>query len=284
VNHFKQHKLLSLVLMLAYALSACSGVPAGPGGPSPQNGQSQEVVFSGTVEAIGAGQWTVSGQAISLSSATAVDASIQVGDNVKVEAVVDQDGAVSAVRIEGANANSNDDRTNASNSNDGNSNDNHATDIASNSNDGQADNSNAANGNTNASVNDSGNNNSATGPEQEVFGTVQAITSESVTINGVTYMISDLTEFKDLIAVGDSIKMHVIANADDTFTVREIERSAGAGSDDNSNSNASDDSSDDSNENDDSQDDNSNGDDDNGNDDDGDDDHNDNDSGSNDNG
>lgn len=270
MKDLKKYKLVSLALMLAYVLSACSGVPAGPGGQSPQNGQSQEVVFSGTVEAIGAGQWTVSGQSISLSSTTAVGANIQVGDTVKVEAVVDQDGTVKAVRIESAgaedaaNANSNDNNTNTSNSNDGS-----ATDNASSSNDRPADNSGSDTSNTNE--------NTATGPEQEVSGTVQAVTTESITINGVTYMISDLTEFKDLIAVGDSVQVHVIVNEDGTFTILEIKKSAGAGNDDNSNSN-------DANENDDSNDDNSNGDDDNANDDGGEDDHNENDSGSNDNG
>lgn len=277
MKNLKQYKFLSLALMLAYVLSACSGVPAGPGAPSSQNGQSQEVVFSGTVEVIGAGQWTVSGKSISLSSTTAVDTNIQLGDNVKVEAVVSQDGTVTAVRIESAGA---DDVANG-NSNDDNVNDINANDNPSNSNDGQADNSNSDNNNTN--VNDNGNDNTADGPEQEVFGTVQAITAESITINGIVYMISDFTEFKDLIVVGDTVKLHVIVNADGTFAIREIEKSTGAGDDDNSNSNGSDDNSNDSNEHDDSNDDNSNGDDDNGNDDDGDDDHNDNDSESNDN-
>jgi hypothetical protein len=273
VKNLKQYKLLSLTLILAYVLSACSGVPAGAGGQTLQNDQSQEVVFTGTVEGIGAGQWTVSGQAISLTSTTSVDANIQVGDNVKVEAVVDQGGVVTAVRIESAgadeavNANSNDDNTNTANSNDGNAND------------VQDDNSNADNSNANGNENDA-----PAGAEQEVFGIVQAITTDSINIDGVMYQVASFTEFKDLIAVGDLVKVHVILNADGTLTIREIEKSDGIGDDDNSNSNGSDDnpngSDDNSNSNDDDNDDDDNNSDDSGNDN-GDDDDNDNNSGSN---
>ena len=223
----KQYELLSLTLILAYALSACSSVPAGAGGQTPQNDQSQEVVFTGTVEGIGAGQWTVSGHAISLTSTTSVDANIQVRDNVKVEAVVDQGGVVTAVRIESAvanqatNTNSNDDNTNTANPNDG-----------------QDGNSNADNSNANANSSD---NDAPVGAEQEVFGMVQAITTDSINIDGVMYQIASFTEFKDMVADGDLVKVHVILNADGTLTIREIEKSDGIGDDDNSNSNGSDD-------------------------------------------
>ena len=93
----------------------------------------------------------------------------------------------------------------------------------------------------------------------EVVGVVEATTDDTITINGVTYQLASFTEFKDLIAVGDQVKIHVIVNADGTFTILEIEISTG---DDNSN---------DANSNDDNGND-DNGNDDNGNDDDGDDD------------
>ena len=232
----------SVLVVLAYVLSACSGAPAVQSGDdqSSQSGQVQEVVFTGTVDSMGGGQWTVSGQAINVDGATSVDANIVVGDNVKVEARVSQDGSVTAVSIEtsGAddtNANSNDDNQNDSNTN--------ANDNTSNSNDNQADNSNSANSNDDNS-NGNGNDNSSTGSDQEVSGLVEAITTDSITINGVVYMLADFTEFKDLIAMGDQVKIHVIVNADGTFTIREIERTAGTGiGGDNSNGNGSDDNS-----------------------------------------
>ncbi len=254
----------SVLVVLAYVLSACSGAPAGQPGndQSSQSGQIQEVVFTGTVDSMGGGQWTVSGQAINVDGATVVDANILVGDNVKVEARVGQDGNVTAVSIETSGA----DDTN-SNSNDDNQNGSNANDNASNSNDNQNDNSNS---NTNSgNDNGNGNDNSSADSEQEVSGVVEAITTDSITINGVTYLIADFTEFNDLIAMGDQVKVHVIVNADGTLTIREIERSSGTGiGNGNSNDNGSDDNS---NSNDDNGND-DNGNDDNGNDDNGDDD------------
>ena len=249
----------SILVVLAYVLSACSGaqaVPSSNNNQSSQSGQVQEVVFTGTVDSMGGGEWTISGQAVSVDSTTAVDASIVVGSNVKVEARVDQAGKVAANRIELAGA---DDANVNANANDANQNGSNANDNTSNSNDNQADNSNSANSNDDNS-NGNSNDNSSTGTEQEVSGLVEAITTDSITINGVVYMLADFTEFKDLIAMGDQVKIHVIVNADGTFTIREIERTSSAGiGGDNSNSNGSDDNSNVSS--------NSNGNDDNGNDD-----------------
>ncbi len=273
----------SILVVLAYALSACSGAQAVPSSnsQSSQPGQVQEVVFTGTVDSMGGGEWTISGQAVSVDGTTAVDASIVVGSNVKVEARVDQAGKVAANRIELAGADDTNANSNAANQNDSNANDN-----TSNSNDNQADNSNSANSNDDNS-NGNSNDNSSTGSEQEVSGLVEAITTDSITINGVVYMLADFTEFKDLIAMGDQVKIHVIVNADGTFTIREIERTAGTGigggnsnsngSDDNSNSNGNDDNGNDDNSNDD------NGNDDNGNDDNGNDDNGNDDNGNDDN-
>jgi Domain of unknown function (DUF5666) len=120
------------------------------------------------------------------------------------------------------------------NANDANSNTGNQNDSASNSNDTQDDNSNSG----------SGNDNSGVGIEQEVSGVVEALTTESITINGVTYAFADFTEFKDVIALGDQVKLHVLVNADGTFTIREIEKSDATGVDDgNSNSNGLDDNS-----------------------------------------
>lgn len=93
--------------------------------------------------------------------------------------------------------------------------------------------------------------------EVEVFGVVESMTDTTLTINGVTYnIVANLTEFRDVISVGDQVKIHVIVNADGTFTIREIEISIGNdngnhNSNDNTNSNSNDDNSNDSNSNDD---------------------------------
>jgi uncharacterized protein DUF5666 len=129
-----------------------------------------------------------------------------------------------------------DDNGNSSNSNDTNSDDANSNDTNSNGND---DNSNTAGDDPN-----------------EIFGIVEAITADSITVGGVTYQLAAITEFKDAVAVGDQVKIHIIVNADGTFTVREIEISDGLSGDDNGNdANSNDDNGNDDNSNDDNGDD-----------------------------
>lgn len=164
-------------------------------------------------------------------------------------------------------ANSNEVLDNSANSNDANTNDANANgNVNANSNDDSSNvngNSNDDNSNANGNSNDDNSNTAPSGPEQEIVGAVQAITKESITINGVTYKLASFTEFKGTIVLGDQVKIHVIVNADGTFTIREIEKTTGAGTDNsNSNSNTNSNSNDDnSNSNSNSNDDNSNGDD-----------------------
>jgi Domain of unknown function (DUF5666) len=261
--------ILSALLLGAFLLSACSGAlpQQDDSSQSPAGSQSTEVVFTGTVQSVGGGQWLISGQQVDVDGSTSVDPNVKVGDIVKVEAKVSQDGAVLALKIESsrpddAGANGNDSNTNDVNANDDNTNAN--------------DNANT-NDNSNANSNDDNSNTAPAGPTQEAFGVVESITTNSITIGGVTYSIANFTEFKTLIAVGDQVKIHVIVNANGTLTIREIEKTTGTGigndngnsnfngSDDNSNGNSnSNDNGDDDNSNDNS---NSNSNDDNGGDD-----------------
>ncbi len=215
INRFA---LVSLLLVGAYLLSAC-------GGTLPQSSASEvapkvlekEVVFTGVVESMNGSQWVISGQAVTVDPAAALDPNITVGLIVKVEGKVSADGTVVALKIETSTVS--DDNANGGNSNDvGNTNDGNSNSNA---------NSNDDNGNDDGS-NDNGDD------AGEVFGVVEAISADSVTINGVTYQFASFTEFKDAIAVGDQVKLHVIVNADGTFTIREIEKSDGS-DDDNSN-------------------------------------------------
>lgn len=218
--------LLSALVLGAFLLSACSGaVPQQDDSPGGSAGTSSEVVFTGTVQSMGGAQWLISGQSVEVDSSTAVDSSIQVGDIVRVEANVSQEGAVLAMKIESSSP-GDDSNANDANSNDDNANTNGDDGNANENTNGVDDNSNA---NTNANSNDvmSG---------SEIFGLVESITADSITIGGVTYTIASFTEFKDIISLGDQVKIHVIVNADGTLTIREIEKSSGS-DDDNSNIN-----------------------------------------------
>jgi hypothetical protein len=221
----KSHRfLVSILLLGAYLLSACSGaapLSAPQQDDSSSASQSAEVVFTGNVEAMGASQWTISGQVIGVEGAS-IDANIQVGDIVKVEASVMADGSIFALRIEAVRPASVDD--NANGDMNGNTND----DMNGNANDNM-------NGNANDDMN--GNANESPDDEQEIYGVVEALASDSITVSGVTYTIASFTEFKTIVSVGDQVKLHVVVASDGALVVREIERTSSASDDDNSNGN-----------------------------------------------
>lgn len=99
-------------------------------------------------------------------------------------------------------------------------------------------NSNDTNSNDTSSNSNNSSDDSSNSSDVEVFGIVDSMTETTITVNGVTYNITaELTEFKDVISVGDQVKIHVIVNADGTFTIREIEMSGG---DANGNANSND--------------------------------------------
>lgn len=233
--------IMSVLVIGAYLLSACSGAGVAPKSvDNSQSGQPREVVFTGTVESIGDGQLVINGQQVSVDASVLAASNVQVGDIIKVEANVASDGSVVVLKIEGSASDDGNANSNGANANDDNANAN--ANVNANTNDNANDN---GNGNGNAN-----NNEAPAGPAQEIFGVVQAITADTITISGVTYSLANFTEFKNTVAVGDQVKIHVIVNANGTFTVREIERSAGTGidgnnngNDDNSNSNGSDDNS-----------------------------------------
>ena len=154
----------------------------------------------------------------------------------------DQNSAVTSVGAQPSGADDVNHNSFVDNANETDINDDNVNGDSANSNDDQDENSNADddNGNGNENANDNGDDDQGEdiNDDQEVIGTVEAITADSITINGVTYLISDFTEFNDLISVGDQVKIHVIVNADGTFTISEIEKTDDINVDDgNSNTN-----------------------------------------------
>jgi len=227
INRFK---VLSFFLIAAYLLAACGGTL--PSSAAPAKGPKVDasiVAFTGIVEAINGAQWTVSGQTLTLDPQVSLDPNIKVGDRVKVEANVSADGSVVALKVESpasddavstpsADANSTPDPVGTP-----------SVDVSSTP--------------DVSSTSDPSSPQAAGNAQNEIFGTVEAMTTDTITINGVAYNLTQgFTEIKDILAVGDQVKLHVIPNADGTFTVREIEKSAATTVDDNSsNSNGSDD-------------------------------------------
>lgn len=228
INRFK---VLSFFLIGAYLLAACGGTmpQATTSGKGPKV-ETNVVAFTGIVEAINGMQWTVGGQTLTLDPQVSMDPNIAVGDQVKVEANVSADGAVVALKVESsvvddsvstpsadANASSTPDPVGTP-----------SADVGSTPNV--------------SSTSDPSSTQASGGAQNEIVGSVEAITMDTITIDGVTYNLASFTEIKDTLSVGDQVKVHVIVNADGTITVREIEKSAAATVDDHSsNSNSSDD-------------------------------------------
>lgn len=220
-------KVLSFFLIAAYLLAACGGTL--PGSAIAAKGAKPEanvVAFTGIVDAINGTEWTVGGQKLTLDSQASLDPNIAVGDEVKVEANVSADGTVIALKVESS---VNDDVLSTSSADASSTPEPVSTSSPVTSASPEV-----------SSTPDPASNQAAGVNENEIFGAVQAMTADTVTINGVTYSLASFTEFKDTISVGDQVKLHVMVNADGTFTVREIEKSLGL-SDDNSNSSGSDD-------------------------------------------
>jgi len=194
-------RMLSSFLLAGYLLAACGGTLADSAGSveSPKV-QEDAVVFTGIVEAMNAAVWTIDGQMLVLDPQATLDPTIAVGDSVRVEAHVLDNGALVAFKVESS---ASDDPVSTASA--------------------------EANSASNPLRTSDSSVSQATGANQgEVFGVVEAITADSLTVGGVTYTVTDSTEIKSEVAVGDQIKLHLIAKADRTFTVLEVEKSLAA--------------------------------------------------------
>lgn len=72
--------------------------------------------------------------------------------------------------------------------------------------------------------------------EFEVIGVVESLDAQTLTVNGQAIAILAATEVKSALAVGDTVKVHVVRAQDGSLAAREIELSA-TGFEDNGNTN-----------------------------------------------
>ena len=228
MNIINRFKVLSIFLIAAYLLVACGGpLPSAATSAKGPKVDASLVAFTGIVEAMNGAQWTVSGQTLTLDPQVSLDPNIGVGDRVKVEANVSADGSVVALKVKSP---ANDDLISTPAVEDHSIPDPIATTSA-----GVSSTPEISSTSDPSSVPVTGN------AQNEILGAVEAMTANTITISGVTYNLASFTEIKDIVAVGDQVKLHVILNADGTFTVREIGKSATTTVDDHSsNSNGAD--------------------------------------------
>lgn len=156
----------NILLVVIAAASILVGACAGTAGSSPAAAKVEPipVAYTGVIESMDGNQWVVNGQAIVVDPAVVRDGPFKIGDTVKIEVAVDQDGSLIVTRVElpeqsdltdlpvfgGDNINDdniNDDNVNDDNSNDENVNDDNSNDD--NVNDSNANDDNATDGNAN---------------------------------------------------------------------------------------------------------------------------------------
>ena len=88
----------TLVLLVAYVLSACGGLPqqadSSAGEQAAIKVRAVEVAYTGVVEAINGNEWTVNGQVLTVDPAVVQDGPFQAGDTIKIEGSVNPDGTI----------------------------------------------------------------------------------------------------------------------------------------------------------------------------------------------
>jgi hypothetical protein len=188
--------LRAAIILIGIVLSACA--PAGNPSVDANVGGGKslpDVSFSGVIESIAGGQWTINGQPMQVDSSVLRDGPFAVGDTVQVQASVAEDGSVTVQRIESPSA---------------------VATVEADSSTPQAPSSMPAISSTSQApvFDDHGN---------EILGTVDAITDTSITVGGQTYTFAAGIEIKGEIVAGAAVKLHFTVNPDGTLSVREIE-------------------------------------------------------------
>ena len=213
MKSISRFRVFSIFFVMAYLLAACGG--SLPKTVTPAKGPKVDanvVAFTGTVESINGAEWTVSGQKFTLDPQAVLDSNITVGDEVKVEARVSAGDGVVATKVVSSKVDNTTSSSVADNSGMPDAVDTSSSDL------------NSAPAGIMSSAQDVSVR-QADANENEIFGTVEAITADTITVDGVTYSLTNFTEIKDAPIVGDAVKLQVTVNADGTVTVREIEKS-----------------------------------------------------------
>ena len=144
--------VLIVTVLVSMLLGACTAAPGAA------KVDSAPVAYTGTIESIDGDQWVVNGQIITVDPSVVRDGPFKVGDVIKVEVAVSQDGSLTVTRVELPQADDliqlpemGDDNSNDANGNDANSNDDNSN--GGNSNDDNGNGSNSNDDNTNSNTN-----------------------------------------------------------------------------------------------------------------------------------
>jgi hypothetical protein len=198
----------------------------------------KSIELTGVVSSLTAESWTIMGRVMAVTPQTEIKGTFAVGDTVKVHAMVNADGSLTALEIEAGtpsgnvndnqNANQND---NVNDNQNANQNDNGNENINANSNENENENSNA-NENENENANDNSNDNGFEDEDQFEFkGTVQTMLPDMWVIGGITVAVSPETSFRGTIAVGDKVEVKAFELPDGSLTAIVIKLEDGSSND-----------------------------------------------------
>jgi hypothetical protein len=187
--------LRAAIVLLSILLSACA--PAANSAPGIGGGGKAlaDVVISGAIESMNGHQWVVNGKTVRVDPSVLRDEPFAVGDTVKVEASMSDDGTVTTQQVETPAAGIPAESASRAPDDSFSMPDNSATPQP-------------------PIFDDQGN---------EAVGIVDAVADTSITVGGQTYTFAQGVEFKGDIVAGASVKLHFTVNADGTFSVTEIE-------------------------------------------------------------
>ncbi len=96
--------LIPMLVLSTLLVSACTGVSAPLSNSGGSKVEAALVEFTGVIEAINGDQWTVGGQVITVDPSVLRDGPFNVGDTIKVEVDVQQDGSIVVTRVETSEA------------------------------------------------------------------------------------------------------------------------------------------------------------------------------------
>ena len=246
--------VLAVAGILAVLLAACSGsLPAGAEVRVSPDGQGARVEFDGVVDSIAADQWVISGQTLLVNAQTAIDEGVALNSRVRVEAAVRSDRSATALKIElrtqlsatpGAAGNgvfddSGDEFTGIVESIGAESWKiggqvflvNTATEIKGSLSAGDLakvhfvkDSSDAMTATEiEPAPKTSSDDSNLSGSNNEFTGKVEAFSPESWTVSGRVFQVNSQTEIKDVIFLGDVVKVHVLSDPSGALIAREIE-------------------------------------------------------------
>jgi uncharacterized membrane protein YgcG len=199
----------------------------------------KSIELTGVVSNLTAESWTIMGRVIAVTPQTELKGTFAVGDTVKVHAMVNADGSLTALEIEAGAAvdNGNDnlnanDNSNANENVNSNANENGNENSNENSNENENENSNGnSNENENENANDNSNANNRDEDEFEFKGTVQTILPDLWVIGGITVAVSPETSLRGTIAVGDTVEVKAFELPDGSLLAIEIKLEDGSSND-----------------------------------------------------